>query len=70
MRKIAKLVLGLSLLAGSLTLGVAPKVAEAGPLCPAYYCCDPDCVGIRPCWRVGGSCICAVDCQFNDGGRD
>lgn len=62
MHKIAKLILGLSLLAGSLTLGVAPKVAEAAALCPTY-CCDAACRSIRPCHFIGGRCVCSQYCQ-------
>ena len=67
-KKIVKLVLGLSVLAGALAAGVAPKAANAAAgTCPTY-CCDPNCLSIRPCFRVGASCICREFCEPNGGG--
>lgn len=60
-KKLFKLVLSSLLLAGSI-VGMTPKVAQA---CPQYYCCDPECFGIRLCWRVGGSCLCEEFCRPN-----
>jgi hypothetical protein len=66
-----KLVLSLSLLAGSLIVGL-PK--EASAYCESY-CCDYlcfqgqcSCTSIRECYQVGGSCICEEFCKPNWGG--
>lgn len=68
MRKVSlKLLLSLVLLTGALSF--APKVATASH-CPAYYCCDPNCFGIRPCWQVGANCICQTFCVPNLGGTE
>jgi hypothetical protein len=56
----SKLLLSLLILTGALSL--TPKVASASH-CPPYYCCDPDCFGIRRCWTVGSSCICQEYCE-------
>lgn len=66
-KKMIKLLLSVSVLAGSL-MGLTPKTADALSNCPAYYCCDPNCFGIRPCHSAGASCICSAFCQPNLGG--
>jgi hypothetical protein len=66
-RKLVKLALGLSLLA--VAMGMAQKPVEAAvSWCPAYQCCDSYCLLIRPCWFVGGSCLCSTLCRPGPGG--
>ena len=65
-KKIVKLALGLSVLAGALSVGVAPA-ANAAVTCPTY-CCDPNCFSVRYCFRVGASCVCRQFCEPAGGG--
>jgi hypothetical protein len=64
-QKIVKLVAAVAVLAAGLGVGVAPKPASALSNCPAYYCCDPSCFGIRPCRATSQGCICTQACQPN-----
>jgi hypothetical protein len=65
-KKMIKLLLGVSILAGSL-MGLTPKTASAGIACPTY-CCNASCTSIRQCFSLGGSCVCREYCQPNTGG--
>jgi hypothetical protein len=56
-----KLVVAASMLAGSLGVGVVPRVASASTLCPPI-CCDASCRSVRQCFRLGGSCVCQEYC--------
>ncbi len=69
-RKIVKLVLAVTMLAGGLGAGLTPRVASAALTCPPI-CCDPNCYGIRQCFRSGAGCICRAYCEPNlPGGGD
>jgi len=69
-----KLVLSLSLLAGSLIVGL-PKEARAyycGPYCCEQLCFQGQCTctSIRECYQVGGSCVCEQFCKPYINGLD
>jgi len=66
-RNLVKLVVAVSMLAGCLGLGVAPRAARALTNCP-NICCDPNCVGIRLCRSTSQGCLCSQFCTFNGGG--
>ncbi len=66
-KKIVKLVVGVSMLAGSLGVGLTPRVASAIVSCPPI-CCDASCRSVRTCFRSGSSCICSQFCQIAGGG--
>ncbi|HEY2292690.1 MAG TPA: hypothetical protein VGM86_18470 [Thermoanaerobaculia bacterium] len=66
-KKIVKLVVAASLLAGSFGVGLAPRAASAAVSCPPL-CCDPNCFGIRQCFWTSSGCICRVYCEPNLGG--
>ena len=62
MRKIVKLSLALSILAGSLSIGLTPIGAAPTIICrPA--CCSRDasgtCVAYAGCTNVNGRCVCS-----------
>jgi hypothetical protein len=67
-KKMIKLLLGVSILAGSL-MGLTPKTADAASLCPPI-CCNQSCTSIRQCFRLGSSCVCRQFCEPNLGGID
>ena len=66
-KKIVQLAVAASLLAGSLGIGLAPRAANAVVTCPPL-CCDPNCFGIRQCFRTSSGCICQAYCVPNLGG--
>ena len=61
-RKLGKLALAVSVLAGGLVLGVSPRQASAAfPTC-APICCDTGCTLTRQCrWTISG-CVCSPYC--------
>jgi hypothetical protein len=66
-RNLVKLVVAVSMLAGCLGLGVAPRAASALTTCP-NICCDPNCFGVRICHPSSQGCLCSQFCTFNGGG--
>jgi hypothetical protein len=62
-KKMIKLVLATTVLAGGLLLGAPAQPANAGGLCPDE-CCDAWCTSVRHCFRLGGSCVCEAFCSI------
>jgi hypothetical protein len=63
-KKIVKLIVAASMLAGCLGVGVTPRAANA-VVC-ANICCDPSCSSIRVCRRGGSGCVCDQLCTPAD----
>jgi hypothetical protein len=61
-KKIVKLVVAASMLAGSLGVGIAPRAASAALGCQPI-CCDAGCTSIRQCSGIPGRCICKAYCE-------
>ena len=61
-KKIVKLVVAASMLAGSLGVGVAPRVASAALACQPI-CCNAGCTSVRQCFGTAGRCICKEYCE-------
>ena len=59
-KKIVKLGLALSMLAGSF-VGISPREAAAQTLCQDI-CCDRFCSSVRQCYGISGRCICSAVC--------
>ena len=68
-RKIVKLTLALSMLAGSLMVGFSAKSASAASFCSSI-CCNASCTSIRRCYPAGSSCFCRAYCEPNLPGGD
>jgi hypothetical protein len=61
-KKIVKLAVAGAVLAGSLGVGIAPRVASAALACQPI-CCNASCTSVRQCSGLGGRCICKEYCE-------
>jgi hypothetical protein len=61
-KKMVKLILATTVLAGGLLLGSPAKPASAAGFCQDQ-CCDAWCTSVRHCFGAGGSCFCEEFCS-------
>jgi hypothetical protein len=61
-RRLGKLALATSILAGGLLLGVSPRQASAFPPVCDQLCCDPGCTLVHHCYRTTSGCVCSPEC--------
>jgi hypothetical protein len=60
-KRVAKLVLSMAVLAGSLGVGLSPGAALVPNPCKSP-CCDASCTTYRPCQYINHSCVCSLGC--------
>lgn len=63
-RRLGKLALATSILAGGLLLGASSHQANAIQFVCEQLCCDPGCTLTHYCYRDGltGGCVCKPEC--------